>query len=62
MAEYPLVHFTHKFSGPTGPMDNQICHISNQICCQAKIEKHKENVKDHLPCIHWMQITVADSC
>lgn len=43
-------------------MDNQVGHVTNQIRCQSKVEEHKEDVKDHLPRIHRMQVTIANSC
>ena len=53
---------THKSSSSTCPMNDQVGHIPNQICCQPKVEEHVEDVKDHLPCIFRMQITIANSC
>lgn len=41
-------------------MNNQVGHVTNQISCQAEVEKHKEDIEDHFPCIHRMQISITN--
>lgn len=53
---------THKSPSSTCAVDNQIGHVTNQVSCQSEIEKHVENIKDHLPLVHRMQVAVSDSC
>lgn len=42
-------------------MDDQVCHVSDQISSEANVEKHVQHVKDLLPCIYSMQVTIANS-
>lgn len=52
---------TYKLSGLASSMDDQISHISDQICSEAKVKEHIADVEQHLPCIHRMQVPIANS-
>lgn len=50
---------TYKVSRAARPMNDEVRHISDEVCCQTQIKQHVENIKQHLPRILGMQIAVS---
>jgi hypothetical protein len=41
-------------------MDDENCHVSNEISSEANVKEHVQHIKNLLPSIHCMQVTVAN--
>lgn len=41
-------------------MHDEICHVSDQIRCQTKIQQHEEDVEDDLPAVLRMEVSITD--
>lgn len=50
---------THEVSGAAGPMNNQVCHVSNDVRGQSQVEEHVKDVEKHFPGILGVQVTVS---
>lgn len=55
-------HFVPKVSGSAGRMNHKISHVSDEVSCQAQVEEHVENIKQHLPWVLSMQVSIASGC
>lgn len=53
---------TYKVSGSAGRMNHKVCHVSDEVSCQSQVEQHVENIKQHLPWVLSMQVSIASGC
>lgn len=48
--------------GPNSGVDDEICHVTNQVSCEANIEQHVEHVENLFSCVNSMQVSITDCC
>lgn len=41
-------------------MNNEICHVPNEVSSETNVEEHEEHVEQLLPCILCMQVPITD--
>lgn len=52
---------TYEVSGAAGPVNDKVGHIPNEVGRQSQIEKHVKDIKQHLPWVLRVQISVTSS-
>lgn len=52
--------YTYKLHGSASSFNNKICHITNQVSSEAKVEEHIKDNEYHFSSVDSMEVTITN--
>lgn len=49
---------TYKVPGAAGAVDDEVCHVADEVGCEPEVEEHEGDPEQHLPAVLGVQVAV----